>query len=361
MGKLDRLYKRPETRMKVVIVSLVILVLAVTFFMIKENQAHREKYLNVYHTAQMEYTEQVANQLEMLIKQGEEDDSLVSWMEKKCGVSASSWSFLCRDEVVLFAKDAKTTGNLREEKKKSAFIQNIERQAAVLTLTERQIGGKGYVIGTITDENYALSQGEVQQHEIYLYLMLGIFVMLTVMTVIGLTAKLNQVERSLENTSKTLQQQNIKLEWAGEEAVLPEIQKEEEPERESQSFYDSDIIGMFLSKSDDEALMPMQILFIDLVMESRYYSRKEIFDVMEKVKKFLGRTHVTGEIQKGRFVVLMYRTTPEEAQDILDKCHSFMEQKQRENGIRLKMHIAEVRDGKKAMAVYEEGWKQSDE
>lgn len=357
MSRLAHLFKKPDTRMKAILVSLVVIVFAAVFFIVHENQVHREKYLEVYRMEQLAYTGQLANQLEPLMTDEAGDDLLVSCMAEICEVSANHWSFLCRGEEVLFAKDVKTTGNLREEKKKSSFMDTVQGQNAVLTMVEKEFGGTDYVIGTITDENYALSKGGVKQHEIYLYLVVGIFIMLAVMAIIGLTAKLNQVERTLQNTSDALQRQNIKLERAGEETVLLE-QKEDVPiEKENQNFYDSDLIRMFLSKSDDAALMPMQILFIDLIMESRYYSRKEIFDVMEGVRKFLGPTHVTGEIQKGRFVVLMYRTSAEEAQNILEQCRTYAERKKEENGIRLNMHIAEVKEGKNALAVYEEGWK----
>lgn len=361
MNRLAHLYKTPETRMKAVIVSLVVIVLAAAFFIVHENQAHREDYLEVYRAEQLVYTEQLANQLELLMPDGTGEVSAVSWMAENCEVSANRFSFLFREEEVLFAKDTKTTENLREEKKKSAFMDTIEGQDAVLTMAEKELGGIHYVVGTITDENYALSRGGIKQHEIYCYLVFGIFILLAVMAVIGLTAKLNKVESILQNTSETLQKQNIKLERASEEAVLPEQKDEAEVEKGNQNFYDSDLIRMFLNKSGDAALMPMQILYIDLIMESRYYSRKEIFDVMEGVKRFLRPTHVTGEIQKGRFVVLMYRTSKEEAQDILKQCQSFTDREKEKNGIRLKMYLAEVKEGEDPLAVYEEGWKHGDE
>ncbi len=357
MGRLAHLFQKPDTRMKAVIVLLIVTVFAAAFFIVHENQVHREKYLEVYRTEQLAYTGQLAARVDQLMTEGAEDDLLVSQMAEICEVSANHWSFLCRGEEVLFAKDQKTTEDLREEKKKSSFMKTVQGQNAVLTLVEKKIGGTDYVIGTITDENYALSKGEIKQHEIYLYLVFGIFIMLAVMTMIGLTAKLNQVERTLQNTSDTLQRQNIKLERAGEETVLQEQKEDVAIEKENQNFYDSELIRMFLSKSDDAALMPMQILFINLIMESRYYSRKEIFDVMEGIKKFFGPTHVTGEIQKGHFVVLMYRTSAEEAQNILEQCQRYTEKEKANNGILLDMYIAGVSEGKNALAVYEEGWK----
>jgi hypothetical protein len=355
MKRLTHLFQVPKTRMKAVVFLMLIVLLATAFFVIRENQNQRETYLQVYRTQQTEYTEQLANQLEQWIKDGKTEKELVSGLEEICEVSANSWSFLCKDNTVLFAKDDSTTQNLRKEKKKSAFMATLESQDAVLTKITRKSGAENYIIGTITDENYALSSGGIIQHEIYLYLIWVFFAMLTVMTIIALTSKLNEEQRKLEKTADILQKQNVKLEHASEEATLSHPEEREVTiSLKNQNFYDADLIRMFLSKSDDAALMPMHILFIDLIMEDRYYSRTEIFSAVGELRPFFGEKHVTGEIQKGRFVVLMYRTSEEEAKEILEKCRTTAESGKKETDIRLNLYLVEVKEGKSALRTYEE-------
>lgn len=174
-----------------------------------------------------------------------------------------------------------------------------------------------------------------------------------VMTVIGLTAKWNQAEKKLTAVSSAMRRQNRKLERrAGQE----DDEDEPEPvmEQDSANLYDADLIQLFLKKSDDPALLPMQLLFANIVMESRYYARQEIFETLGELKQFLGRTHVVGEMKKGCFIVLMYRTSPEEAQSVVDQYGSWIQENG--DGARTKMELSvyEVTEERSALQVCED-------
>lgn len=358
MMKLKQVYQNPQTRMKAVIIALVIVVLVSGGFILWENTNSQNYFVEVYQSQQQKYTNQLANQLELAASAGMNETELVTCFEERVEVSGSSWSFLCRDDIVLFAKDQKTTETLRESKDRTTFLENIEEQNLIFTSAVKRLDGNMYMVGTVTDKNYALSKGQIPQHEIHLYLLLAILIILGVMSIIGITSKLNQIERELLDTSDILQRQNQKLEKAGEE--LADSAEEEvavAEESAEKNFYDSDLIRMFLKKSNDVALMPMQIMFIDIIMENRYYSRQEIFDVVTGLKAYLKDTHVTGEIRRGSFVVLMYKTTYEEAIEIQKQSEIYGQQVKKEKEICLRVRVLEVKDGAKAEAVYEEGLK----
>lgn len=362
MARLTEVFKTPHTRMKAVMITLVIIVLASVLFVVYENKNNRTQYLNMYAEKQKEYVRQLGNELDYLVPLGLTDAQLMEYFGKNAEVSGNSWMFLCREEQVVFAKDQTTTDGLREAKEKKIFLEQIKSQNVILTSLEKEINGTSYLIGAVTDENHALTRGNVIQHEIYVYLVIGVLVMLAAMAIIGVTAKLNQAEKELEDTSQTLQRQNIKLEKSEDRMIAKQDSGENvhTEQTDGQGFYDAGLIQMFLKKSEDAALMPMQILFTNIVMESRYYSRQEIFDVLEGLKKFLKRTHITGEIMKGRFVVLMYKTDHEEAVSIMNRFQEYFESNRKDNTIQFDMYVLEVKEGRTAVDVYAEGLKRGE-
>lgn len=351
MKWLSGLFKRADSRMKAVILLVGIVVLASLCFLLYENKRNRESYLRMYEERQQSYTELLKNGLEQIVSAGADESAVRSWFSEKAEVSANSWAFCLKGESVLFAKDEQTTETLREMEKKDVFLQQIESQDAFVTMAA---GPDGYVAGVITAKSYALTQGQVQQHEIYLYLLWAIVMMAGVMSVIGLTAKFNGAEKKLGAVSSAMRRQNRKLENRAQQEI--EEIEEDEPvaEQDSGSLYDADLIHLFLKKSDDKALFPMQILFASIVMESRYYARQEIFDALGELKQFLGRTHVVGEMKKGCFIVLMYRTLPEEAQSVIDQYETWIRQNGNGEQTKMQLSVFEVTEAHSALQVCEE-------
>ena len=68
------------------------------------------------------------------------------------------------------------------------------------------------------------------------------------------------------------------------------------------------IVDTLLSKSSDTELFPITFMFIRVRMGDRYFSRDAIFRIMDFIKGSMGKNHVTAELSKGYFVVIMYKT-----------------------------------------------------
>ena len=347
MKGLSGLFKRADSRMKAVIVLVGIFVLASLCFLYNENKRNRDSYLRMYEERQQRYTELLKNGLEQVVSAGGDESAVRSWFLEKAEVSANSWAFCLKGESVLFAKDEQTTKTLREMEKTDVFLKQIESQDAFVTMAA---GSDGYVAGVITAKSYALTQGQVQQHEIYLYLFLAIVMMAGVMAVIGLTAKFDRAQRQLETVSSAMRQQNRKLERNAKQ----EEEREPVAEQDPGNLYDADLIHLFLKKSDDEALHPMQIVFARIVMESRYYTRQEIFDALGQLKQFLGRMHVVGEMKKGCFIILMYRTLPEEVQSVMDQYETWVRLNGAGEQTKLQLSVHEVTKAHSALQIWEE-------
>lgn len=74
-------------------------------------------------------------------------------------------------------------------------------------------------------------------------------------------------------------------------------------------------------------------------MGDRYFSRDEIFRIMDFIKGCMGSNHVTAEMSKGNFVVLMYMTDMSTAEQIRDKMlESWKEPQQMKRGLRLEQN-----------------------
>lgn len=354
LKQLKKLYKDPQIRMPFVITILVLVAAAAGFLIIFESRSNREYYLAVYENNQKLYTEQLAEQVELLMMEGKNDSEVILYLEENAEVSANSWSFICKDKEILFAKDQKTTANLRTAKKKDVFMGQMASQDLILTTSARVLNGNVYMIGTVTDRTYALELGNVPEHEIYLYMIYAAFIMAAVMAIIGIVAKLNYIEKNFLDTSRTLRRQNRKLEQA--EVFADAVEKHMDvPARDGENLYDSELIRLFLQKSDDEGLRPLQIAFVDLIMENRYYSRQEMLDVLEGIKKFIGTTHVLGERKKGSLVILMYRTSRESAEDIV---RQYQEYVKNQKSVPVRIRLVEVKEGQKAIDAYEKGWEE---
>ncbi len=353
MDFLTKWFKNSRTRMPAVVILLVILISAGTFYVVAEMEDNRDSYLAAAKIRQKEYTRQLANQLELVVQDGLTEDEIRQYFAEHAEVSGSSWMFLCRGGQVIFAKDMSTTEGLRESKEKDVFLKNLRSQNVILTEREYGTNGSHYLIGVVADREYILQQGNVIKHKIYMYLAVTALAMLAVMAVLVLTAALNKMERKQKMTEKNLYVQNQKLEQTGEALKISKKAESITENKEVTGYYDTKLIEMFLRKSEDPALYPMQIMFVDMVMGERYYSRDEIFKVMEGIKKHLGKYHITGEIQKGRFVVLMYRTEPEAAGNIRQQIEKYFAGQ--ENADKLIVRICEVKEGDTPFDVYEKG------
>ncbi len=89
-------------------------------------------------------------------------------------------------------------------------------------------------------------------------------------------------------------------------------------------------------------------------MESRYYTRQEIFDALGQLKQFLGRTHVVGEMKKGCFIILMYRTLPEEVQSVMDQYETWVRLNGAGEQTKLQLSVHEVTKAHSALQIWEE-------
>ena len=85
-------------------------------------------------------------------------------------------------------------------------------------------------------------------------------------------------------------------------------------------------------------------------MGDRYFSRDAIFRIMDFIKGSMGKNHITAEISKGYFVVIMYKTDADTAEkkkaEILEKWGEFSK------GSELEAVLRSVAPGEKPRQVF---------
>lgn len=122
---------------------------------------------------------------------------------------------------------------------------------------------------------------------------------------------------------------------------------------ERAEFYNIYTIKMLLQKSEDKELQPLQMIFVNVVMGHRYYTKDQIFNAMEMIQHQLRPVEVMGEIRRGRFVILAYRTSAETARKRVRKLEEICKSIEKTEGFTITCQLVED-DGRKAIERFEE-------
>nr|MCR5796415.1 hypothetical protein [Eubacterium sp.] len=265
-----------HTRMRVVLLTILLFVSAFAGYFLFENDRLKEQYMEIYMSRQQVYTEGLADQLELVIEnKGNMNSTLASYFAEHAEVSGNTYMFLCKDENIIFVKDELSTQKLLKTKTRSDLMESLRAMDPVITETTRNIGENKYFIGTVTDRDIVYYNGHITQHITYLYLMLCIIGLIATAAVIAFTAALNKADKKYESTYKDLQKKNLTIQEREDEMLGIEehndiIENEREAKqhinliKSNNEYYDAGMIEIFLRKSDDEKLYPMQILFAEV-------------------------------------------------------------------------------------------------
>ncbi|MCR5797981.1 MAG: hypothetical protein K6G63_08730 [Eubacterium sp.] len=332
MSKFFGFFTSRKTRMVAVLISVFAAMIISTVFVIVQNNRSKTEYINVYEKKQQEYLRQILNQVENLKYSGKSDEEVVEYLYTKAETSGANWLFIIKGDDVIMARDVKTLSGIKpEERKREIFLRSISEADYVMVSRDEVFNGFTYTFGAVTDREYALDQGEMLVHEIYIYIAFAVIIMASIMAILWLTSRLNRVETRLHKVRKTLKEQNEKLDNL-ESTKNDQVEVvDEKAFKYNKTFHEVAIIETFLKKSDDVKLRPLSIITCKILMENRYYKRDEIFDAIECIRKYADKKTIIGEIRKGFFIVLLYKTDENYARHKLktfdDELASFMQDK----------------------------------
>lgn len=269
---------------------------------------NRTNVMVQYESEQRQRTELLAKALS-----GMDEEQMAEFIVKSIDTSASSWAFITRNDRLVFVRDALVTAEQAGDVLPDEYTGGGD---AVVTTAYI---GDGYTCGILTQKSYIWQSEALNDFEFYII----IAVIADFMVFGGMLVQFAGNTRTAYDELSEL-----KAELAGRNEKFHEYEKltaryEDElsqlrsgQEKWRGDYYDMDVVDALLSKSGDALLYPITYMFIRVDMEDRYYTRDEIFTIMDFVRSRTGKNHVTAEISKAHFAVIMYRTDAQGAEAV---------------------------------------------
>lgn len=311
-----------------------------------ENQ---ESYIDMYKEQQTMFVDQLGTIFGQMYECGKKDDDVVDYLSKQVKASGNRFFVLTKNNDVLFAKNEITTKTLGNLKDKEKFFERIEKQDVTIQKVRFSVERDNYEIAVISDIYTIKTDGNLIKHMYYVLLAVAIMSLVLISLLMTLIGSWNKTQRKLEGTRKELDIRNEKMEMISQETGIIASEKTDMMgtagetgiiQSEKTEFYNVYTLRMLLQKSEDVHLKPLQMIFLTMKMDDRYFGKDEIFGVMRKIQDSLLKVEVMGEVRKGKFVILAYKTTVEEAKVRLKAIENICRKIQEDKEIIIKCELA---------------------
>jgi|GEM_PF-178521 len=241
---------------------------------------------------------------------GKSEDAMIHFIRHSVPVSGTTWGFILKDGRVLYMKDDDTTKNLENISSKAEFELYMEDLGGIVS--EASVSGTEYVCGVFTDKDYVLEEYGTSNIEFYIVTAVIATILVFGCILIEFAGRIGHEGRKVIALQSDLTERNEKFDEY--ERLTDQYEEElrnrdfDKTEIKREGYYDLEIVDTLLSKSSDTELFPITFMFIRVRMGDRYFSRDAIFRIMDFIKGSMGKNHVTAELSKGYFVVIMYKT-----------------------------------------------------
>lgn len=241
---------------------------------------------------------------------GKSEDAMIHFIRHSVPVSGTTWGFILKDGRVLYMKDDDTTKNLENISSKAEFELYMEDLGGIVS--EASVSGTEYVCGVFTDKDYVLEEYGTSNMEFYIVTAVIATILVFGCILIEFAGRIGHEGRKVIALQSDLTERNEKFDEY--ERLTDQYEEElrnrdfDKTEIKREGYYDLEIVDTLLSKSSDTELFPITFMFIRVRMGDRYFSRDAIFRIMDFIKGSMGKNHVTAELSKGYFVVIMYKT-----------------------------------------------------
>ncbi len=360
--KIRHMYTSLKSRMFSISFSVIVFILVVIGAILYELHLNDDNFLHMYQSQQEYYIKELSKELQYRYQNKMTDDEIIAYMDTQVEASGSRFFVLIKDKKVVFAKNKLTTDGLSSLRDADKFFKNIEQNEIMKNSASFEIDGSHYEIYLISDTYSVLVDGGVIKHRYYILLAVCLVSFVLVALLLTLIGSWNKTQKKLEGTKKELDIRNEKMEiisrengiLSGDKTDL--IQNQEEigiSQADGTEFYNIYTIHTLLRKSDDDTLRPLQMYFLRVVMENRYYTKHELFELMQMIQTKLSKTDVMGEVRKGYFVILSYRMSEKHALLREERVKKWCEELKKEKGIEIEYRYV-PEDERSAIVRFEE-------
>lgn len=305
---MDNKNKRNKNQLVIAISVLLLMILLESMYYGYHIMDNRANVLAQYESEQKQRTELLSHALS-----GMDEEQMAEFIGESVDTSASSWAFVTKDGKIVFMRDESTTAEQAGISPES-YADKVD---AIVTTAD--VGG-GYTCGIFTLKSYVWQSSAINDFEFFIIIAVIADFMVFGGMLVQFAGKTRAVCDELEELEAELAMRNEKFHeyeklTARYEDEIAQLKSGQEGKR-GDDYYDMDVVDVLLSKSEDASLYPITYMFIKIDMEDRYYTRDEIFAIMDFIRAHMGRNHVTAEISKAYFAVIMYRTDAQAAENV---------------------------------------------
>lgn len=361
-NRIKRMYTSIRYRMISISISVVVFIAVMLVAILIELSNNQEQYTTMYRDSQQQVVTQLADTLHYMKESGAADEELVTYLSENVEASGSRFFVLTKAEDVLFAKNDITTKCLGSLSRKDALYKSLRTQAVSELSSTFDQDGSTYEITEFCDMDTVKIEGNLNKHQYYILLTTAIMGLVLVSLLVTMLGYWNRTEKQLKGAEKELDIRNEKMEQISQETgtltgdKTDLLTKEEVTgiiKSKRAEFYNIYTIKMLLQKSEDEELQPLQMILVNVVMGNRYYTKDQIFNAMERIQQQLRPVEVMGEIRRGRFIILAYRTPVEIARKRVRMMEDICKSIEETEGFTITCQLVEE-DGRKAIERFEE-------
>lgn len=298
-----------------VILILILAVMGYSYLFMAQERA----YLRQYEAVQQEETDY----LRQLIESSSNSDEMISRMKDCFEVSGSRWDYLIEDDKVIFAQNDTTTAGLGQESAHAGFDKYLGTMKLIRTESSFENQGQTYIIGIVTNKDYALDRVSIPKYRVYFVLFTFVLALLFSMGLVYYAGSLDKCNQKIEQIREELIKRNdLFAEYEADSNRKQEMEESLNKPVQEIGYYDWGFLKTLLEKSNQKQLFPISFLYIQIVMEARYYTKDELMSVMDYVKDALNGAQVIAEISKGKFAAVLYKTSLEEAQQLTENLYA---------------------------------------
>lgn len=313
---------------------------------------NQESYLKSLADQQGYFVDQLQEQVEYMLDQGSDTADITEYLGDRVQASGKRWVFFSIGNRLVFVKNESTTKNLEDLSYWYSFIEYVEEQEDILIKYNTfDYNNKTYKLGLIYSKSAALGEDFISKHNIYTIMLNSIALIGLLSLTLGMSMSLNDLKKKLKAAEDSITERNTKIERLTERAR--KIENQEIPEvmdSDFQKIYDGDFLRAFLERSDDAGLFPICFLGISILMGKEYFMRDQILSYIQPIEGFLSPRYVLGEVGRGQFIAILYRTNFEQAMHLRGDIHDLWGTINDISGTKIGIGIAQV-DPKKDTAI----------
>ena len=322
----------------------------ISYVMLNKNQAITFEYIR----KQVEtLKKQEAARLEEVFANGGSIQEAITFVTNNEIDSSTRWQVLCYEDHVFFAKDEDYTQRyLSGATTIEAFQKTLLEEGKWLTLSDIETEHGNYSYGIVLDEDKLDMQLQFRQERDSIIIVIVALGLSSMMLGLWLFIERHYRSKKEKVLSDRLEDERLKVDKAMKEVISSKMMPSSTVKKDVQ--YDRQFLEVMLKKTDRDALMPLSMYYMKWELSSRYYSKKELQELINLVRTHLSSNHLVFEVGKGEIVILMYYTTKKQCLSICRNIEGILSKHLLVMGILLRKESVTVENSEECYKVFTE-------